>query len=134
MGIKGEYETRKKAIDLYQDGMGFMEIIRAVHRSGFWMAKWLRRYRKIGLDGLRDQSRGPKHVPTSEKILARAGKTKKVKVKRTPGGPPYPYVPARKMGDLHQTDLVGPRYLRGPRGVTRFYSFHTIDVIAQTAS
>jgi len=186
MGIKGEYETRKKAVELYQDGMGFMEIIRAVRRSGFWMAKWLRRYRKIGLDGLRDQSRVPKHVPsrtprpirrkilalrdelaahkgrraafagigaetihfelerrglrrlpaisTIEKILARAGKTKKVKAKRTPGGPPYPYVRARKMGDLQQTDLVGPRYLRGPRGVTRFYSFHTIDVVAQTAS
>ena len=38
------------------------------------------------------------------------------------------------MGDLQQTDLVGPRYLRGPRGVTRFYSFHTIDVVGQTAS
>jgi len=39
MSIKCEYETRKKAIELYQDGMGFMEIIRTVHRSGFWMAK-----------------------------------------------------------------------------------------------
>jgi transposase len=80
---------------------------------------------------------GVRHLPvisTIEKILARAGKTKKFKVKRTPGGPPYPYVPARKMGDLQQTDLVGPRYLRGPRGITRFYSFHTIDVVGQTVS
>jgi hypothetical protein len=38
------------------------------------------------------------------------------------------------MGDLQQTDLVGPRYLRGPRGITRFYSFHTIDVVGQTVS
>ena len=38
------------------------------------------------------------------------------------------------MGDLQQTDLVGPRYLRGSRGVTRFYSIHTIDVAGQTAS
>ena len=67
-------------------------------------------------------------ISTIEKILARAGKTKKVKVKRTPGGPPYPYVRAQKMGDLQQTDLVGPRHLRGPSGVIRFYSFHTIDV------
>ncbi|MGB7295934.1 MAG: helix-turn-helix domain-containing protein [Candidatus Aminicenantales bacterium] len=81
--------------------------------------------------------RGVRHLPvisTIEKILARAGKTKKVKVKRTPGGPPYPYVRARKMGDHQQTDLVGPRYLRGPLGITRFYSFHTIDVVGQTVS
>jgi hypothetical protein len=38
------------------------------------------------------------------------------------------------MGDLHQTDLVGPRYLKGPTGVTRFYSFHTLDVAGHTAS
>ncbi|MFZ2052661.1 MAG: hypothetical protein WAU81_00565 [Candidatus Aminicenantales bacterium] len=83
------------------------------------------------------QRRGIRRLPsisTIEKILARAGKTKKAKVERTPGGPPYPYVPARKMGDLQQTDLVGPRYLRGSRGVNRFYSFHTIDVVGQTAS
>jgi hypothetical protein len=83
------------------------------------------------------QQRGIRRLPaisTIEKILARAGKTKKVKVKRPSGGPPYPYVPARKMGDLQQTDLVGPRHLRGPGGVTRFYSIHSIDVVGQTAA
>ena len=73
-------------------------------------------------------------ISTIEKILARAGKTKKAKVRRPPDGPPYPYVQARKMGDLQQTDLVGPRHLRGPNGVTRFYSIQTIDVVGQTAS
>jgi len=73
-------------------------------------------------------------ISTIEKILARAGRTKKVKARQPPGGPPYPYVRARKMGDLQQTDLVGPRHLRGPSGVTRFYSFHTIDVAGQTVS
>ncbi len=67
-------------------------------------------------------------ISTIEKILAREGKTRKAKVRRLPGGPPYPYVPARVMGDLHQTDLIGPRHLRGPRSLTRFFSFHTIDV------
>ena len=38
----------------------------------------------------------------------------------------------RKMGDIYQTDLVGPRYLRGTKGVTRFYSFHTVDVTGHT--
>jgi transposase len=181
-----EHDLRIKAIRLYDDGIGFNEILRRMQRSDFWLTKWLRRFREFGEEGLRDRSRVPKHVgnrtrgslirkilalrdelaahktrraafagvgaetihhelhergvrhlpaiSTIEKILARAGKTKKVKVKRTPGGPPYPYVQARKMGDLQQTDLVGPRYLRGPRGITRFYSFHTIDVVGQTAS
>ncbi len=83
------------------------------------------------------QRRGFRGVPaisTIEKILARAGRTKKVKRHRLAGGPPYPGIRARRMGDLQQTDLVGPRYLRGPRGVTRFYSFHTIDVAGQTVS
>jgi hypothetical protein len=38
------------------------------------------------------------------------------------------------MGDVHQTDLVGPRYLRGPQGITRFYSFHSVDVAGHTAA
>ena len=83
------------------------------------------------------QRRGSRRLPaisTIEKILARAGKTKKVKSQRLAGGPPYPRIQARRMGDLQQTDLVGPRYLRGLRGVTRFYSFHTVDVVGQTAS
>ncbi|MBE3101203.1 MAG: helix-turn-helix domain-containing protein [Firmicutes bacterium] len=73
-------------------------------------------------------------ISTIEKILARAGKTKKIKGQRLAGGPPYPHIRARRMGDLQQIDLVGPRYLRGSRGVTRFYSIHTIDAAGQTAS
>lgn len=37
------------------------------------------------------------------------------------------------MGDFHQTDLVGPRYLRGLNKVTRFYTFHTVNVAGHTA-
>ena len=83
------------------------------------------------------QRRGIRKLPsisTIEKILARAGKTKRAKAKRCANGPPYPYVRAHKMGDLQQTDLVGPRFLRGPGGIIRFYSFQTIDVVGQTAS
>ncbi|MEB2309953.1 MAG: integrase core domain-containing protein [Candidatus Brocadiaceae bacterium] len=45
---------------------------------------------------------------------------------------PSPYFKAEKIGDLHQTDLVGPRYLRGSNKVTRFYTFHTVDVAGHT--
>jgi len=71
-------------------------------------------------------------IPTIANILSRHGKTKRNKPKRNSNNQPYPYIKAEKMGDLHQTDLVGPRYLRGPKGVTRFYSFHTVDVAGHT--
>ncbi len=181
-----EYEIRLKAIRMYEETGRFRRTLEAVNRSRGWLAKWTKRFKAFGLDGLRDQSRVPKYVPsktprplirkilalrdelaahkgrraafagigaetihfelerrgcrrlpaisTIEKILARAGKTKKVRSRRLAGGPPYPRIQARRMGDVQQTDLVGPRYLRGPRGVTRFYSFHTIDVVGQTAS
>jgi hypothetical protein len=181
-----EYEIRLKAIRIYEETGRFGHAVQSVHRSRGWLSKWLARYRKLGLDGLRDRSRIPRHIPnqtpepvvrkilalrdelaahktrraafaglgaetihfelqrrgmrrlpalsTIEKILARAGRTKKTKTKRSSNGPPYPYIAADKMGELQQTDLVGPRYLRGPAGLTRFYSIHTIDVAGQTVS
>lgn len=72
-------------------------------------------------------------LSTIANILFRYGKTRKIKPKRNINNQPYPYIKAEKIGDLHQTDLVGPRYLRGTKGVTRFYSFHTVDVAGHTA-
>ncbi len=72
-------------------------------------------------------------IPTIARILSRHGKTSRVKTKRNNNNQPYPYFKAEKMGDLHQTDLVGPRYIRGAKGITRFYSFHTVDVAGHTA-
>ncbi len=82
------------------------------------------------------KQRKVKNVPsisTIANILSKYGKTGKVKPKRNSNNQPYPYFKAKKIGELHQTDLVGPRYLRGTKGVTRFYSFHTIDVAGHTA-
>ena len=72
-------------------------------------------------------------LSTIARILARWGKTRKKRLVRNSPGRPYPYVRAKAVGDLQQTDLVGPLYLRGLKGVTRFYSFHTLDVVGQTA-
>ena len=57
-----EHELRIKAIQLYNDGIGFNELLRRVQRSDFWLTKWSRRYREFGGDGLHNQSRAPKHV------------------------------------------------------------------------
>jgi hypothetical protein len=108
MNGRNDYEARYKAIQPLEAGIGAETIHFELQRRG------IRRLPAIS---------------TIEKILARAGKTKKVKRQRLAGGPPYPHIRARRLGDLQQTDLAGPRYLRGSRGVTRFYSFHTIDVV-----
>lgn len=54
--------------------------------------------------------------------------------RRKSGGEPYPTPRARDPGDLQQTDLVGPRHLRGPKGITRFYSFHTVALVGRGAA
>jgi hypothetical protein len=185
MNDQNEYEKRCKAIQLYNQGSRFSEILRLVQRSKGWLAKWLNRFKENGINGLKDRSRTPKQIwrktpdrmvkkilstreeleshrtrrsafsgigpevihwalmqrkvknvpaiSTIATILSKYGKAGKVKPKRNSNNQPYPYFKAKKMGELHQTDLVGPRYLRGPKGVTRFYSFHTIDVAGHTA-
>jgi transposase len=185
MNNQKEYEIRCKAIQLYNEGLGFNKILNLVRRSSFWLSKWLKRYKEQGVAGLKDRSRAPQRIwrktpehlvkkilfireeleahrtrrcafcgigpevihwelkqrkipnipsiSTIAKILSRYGKSGKVKPKRNNHNQPYPYFRAKKMGDLHQTDLVGPRHLRGPKGVTRFYSFNTVDVAGHTA-
>jgi hypothetical protein len=74
-----------------------------------------------------------RHVPslsTIERILRRH-QVQPQRARRHGGGQPYPWPRARRPGDLQQTDLVGPRYVRGPRGVTRFYSIHTIAIVGR---
>jgi len=185
MKNQNEYGIRYKAIQLYNNCIGFNEILQRVQRAKGWLSKWLRRYKEQGFAGLRDKSRAPKkirrstpqymvekilsirheleshktyrsafsgigaeaihwelerrrhkHIPsisTISRILLRHGKTKKGKPKRNNSNQPYPYINTERMGDLQQTDLVGPRHLRGLNGVIRFYSFNTIDVAGHTA-
>lgn len=180
-----EYERRCKAIRLHEEGIKFNKILRLVQRSGFWLCKWLRRYKEKGPEGLQDQSRAPKKIwrktserlvqkilsiraeleshksrrsafagkgaeviqwelqqrkigdipslSTIDRILFRYGKTGRRKAKNDNHRQLYPYVQAKKMGTLQQTDIVGPRYLWGPDGVTRFYAFQTVDVVGHTA-
>jgi hypothetical protein len=61
---------------------------------------------------------------TVERIIARAGATRRrTGRRRPPKGVPYPQVAAGRPGELHEADLVGPRYLDG--GV-RFYASLTV--------
>lgn len=180
---RGEYELRRRAIELHRAGVGFGVILVRLGRARSWLARWLRRYREEGWGGLRSRSRTPKRqsrrtpervvsrvveiretleqsrtrrarfagigaevvhlelrhqrvrplpsLSTIERILRRHGYPKRRPRRRKGGGEPYPAPRARFPGDLQQTDLVGPRHLRGPKGVTRFYSVHTLAVVGR---
>jgi transposase len=67
---------------------------------------------------------------TIERILQRAGKTvhPAAPVAHEHTGGAYPAPRAERPGDLQQSDLVGPRHLRGRSGPLRFYALHTVDV------
>src|SRR5712692_1735806 len=66
---------------------------------------------------------------TIERILQRAGRTGRRATRAAERSrAAYPRPRAERPGELQQTDLVGPRHLRTPRGAVRFFGFHTVDV------
>ncbi|MEE9118009.1 MAG: helix-turn-helix domain-containing protein [Calditrichia bacterium] len=64
MKNQNEYELRHKAIQLHNDGIGFNEILQRLLRSRGWLAKWIKRYKEHGLEGLKDKSHTPKKIHT----------------------------------------------------------------------
>ena len=54
-----EMKRRRQAVRWYLRGMPFTEICSRLDRHGTWLAKWLKRFRAEGWDGLRDRSRRP---------------------------------------------------------------------------
>jgi putative transposase len=68
---------------------------------------------------------------TIERILERAGVTERARARRRrPKGIPYPELDVQAAGELHEADLVGPRYLGG--GV-RFYALNAVDLAPRRA-
>jgi transposase InsO family protein len=64
-------------------------------------------------------------VRTINRILARRGLTTRRTGPYEAKGKRYPSLVAHAPGDVHQTDFVGPCYLRGG---TRFYALNTVDI------
>lgn len=63
---------------------------------------------------------------TIERILERGGLTRRPgRRRRAPKGIAYPAPLATSAGDLHEADLVGPRYLDGG---LRFYALNAVDL------
>jgi hypothetical protein len=74
--------------------------------------------RKLGVE--------PPPLRTIEQILARAGASGRPRRERRKAkGVPYPAPLAERAGDVHEADLVGPRYIDG--GV-RFYALNVVDL------
>lgn len=64
-------------------------------------------------------------VRTIGRILARHDLTRRRRGRYVPKGRRYPALRAERPGVVHQSDFVGPCYLRGP---VRFYSLNSVDV------
>lgn len=62
---------------------------------------------------------------TINRILVRQALTSRRTGRYEPKGKKYPVLTSACPGDVHQSDFVGPCYLRG---AGRFYSLHTVDV------
>lgn len=60
------------------------------------------------------------------RILARHELTHRRTGRYEPKGKKYPTLVGTRPGDIHQSDFVGPCYLKGP---VRFYSLHSVDLV-----
>lgn len=93
------------------------------------------RYSLVGAATIRDELKALGHTPlptlrTIERIIARAGLTcPPLKVARRVAQTDYPGPQAHDTNQLHQVDVVGPRYLKGDR--TRYYIFTAKDAFDQ---
>jgi hypothetical protein len=56
-----EYQLRRRAIRLTLQGRSRQAILARIGRSPAWLSKWLRRFDKLGWQGLRSISRAPLH-------------------------------------------------------------------------
>lgn len=83
------------------------------------------------------EQRGVRRLPslrTIERLLQVHGCTRRERPRRRGRGQPCPAHRATAVGAVQQTDLVGPRHVRGPRGVTRFFAFHALEYVSRAAA
>lgn len=65
---------------------------------------------------------------TINRILERNDLTHRRTGRYVPKGKQYPKLPAMLPNQAHQVDLVGPCFLRCPKGQNRFYSLNAVDI------
>jgi putative transposase len=67
----------------------------------------------------------PPSLRTISRVIERHGLVTRQRGPYVPSGVAYPALHAERPGQVHQTDFVGPCFLRGP---VRFYSLHSVDL------
>jgi len=91
-------------------------------------------YAQIGASNidwqLRREGMKPPSVATTNRILKRNNLVRK-REKYVPKGTIYPSPSVTRSNDLHQIDVIGPRYLKGDG---RFYSINVIDAYDRRGS
>ena len=133
-----EQELRKEAVRRRLAGESAVEVGRGLGRSTRWVQKWVRRHDPTHADWAKGTKRGPQRAAnrTAESVEAQVLGVRERLAERSrprrrkPKGIPYPQAAAEVVGDLHEADLVGPRYLDG--GV-RFYALNTVDLAPRRA-
>ncbi len=63
MSAQTDYEDRKALVHLLNSGKKPSEVAQELGRVRTWAYKWKDRYEQAGWEGLKSQSRAPKHVP-----------------------------------------------------------------------
>jgi transposase len=97
------------------------------------------RYAPIGADSIQWELIRLKYphedipsLTTINRIIKRNGLVKTKSEKRQNKEIPYPKPEANNPNEVHQLDIVGPRYIRGSNDiVTQFYSINLIDVYSK---
>jgi len=65
MDDKDELQRRRQAIRLWLKGVSPLQVLQRVQRGRTWFSKWRARFERLGAQGLRSQSRRPRHRPAA---------------------------------------------------------------------
>lgn len=71
MSEKSDYEDRKSLMHMLNSGKKPNEAAQELGRARTWAYKWKTRYEQAGWEGLKSQSRAPKHVPRRTPVEVR---------------------------------------------------------------
>lgn len=96
MDDRYEFQLRRKAIRLLLKDVKPSRVLQIVHRSRAWLSKWVARFERGGIAGLKSQSRRPRHLAKgySPAIVRLVVQTRQRLLKQRVG-------------------LIGPRAIRG---------------------
>lgn len=82
----------------------------------------------IRLELIKEKTEPLPSLRTINRVIKRNNLITKKEKRFQPKGKAYPIIGNGEPNDVHQFDIIGPRYLRSPGKAIRFYSANIIDV------